>query len=93
MLMHHAVVAKRPPTVTLDPDTHAYVRRLMRERGLSFTEAVNEAIRAGSERGQPRTEFTIARPLGPPKVELTKTLRVAAVLEDETLIRKLAERR
>ena len=34
-------------TITLDPDVHALVERAMRERGLSFKEAVNEAIRAG----------------------------------------------
>ena len=35
-------------TVTLDPDTDALVRRLMRERSISFKEAVNAAIRAGA---------------------------------------------
>jgi len=34
-------------TVTLDPDTRLLVERSMRERGLSFKQAVNEAIRAG----------------------------------------------
>ena len=30
-------------TITLDPDTDEAVRRLMRDRGLSFKQAVNEA--------------------------------------------------
>jgi len=34
-------------TVTLDPDTRLLVERAMRERGLTFKQAVNEAIRAG----------------------------------------------
>ncbi len=33
--------------ITLDSDVEALVKRLMRERGLSFKEAVNTAIRAG----------------------------------------------
>lgn len=34
-------------TITLDPDVEALVERLMRERGMSFKEAVNHAIRRG----------------------------------------------
>ena len=34
-------------TITLDPDTELLVKRAMRERGISFKEAVNDAIRAG----------------------------------------------
>ncbi|MGH3050482.1 MAG: antitoxin [Gaiellaceae bacterium] len=80
-------------TVTLDPDTDAHVRRLMRERGLSFKEAVNQAIRAGVVRRPSGRKFTVARPLGPAKVDLTKALRLAGQLEDEALRQKLAERR
>jgi hypothetical protein len=79
--------------VTLDLDTDAYVRRLMRERGLTFKEAVNEAIRAGAGRRRRRTGYTIARPLGPAKVDLTKALALAGQLEDEALARKLTVRR
>ena len=34
-------------TVTLDPDTHRLVLRAMRERGGTFKEVVNAAIRRG----------------------------------------------
>jgi hypothetical protein len=34
-------------TVTLDADTEELLRRRMRERGVSFKVALNEAIRAG----------------------------------------------
>ena len=34
-------------TITLDPDTRLLIERAMRERGLSFKDAVNEAIRVG----------------------------------------------
>ena len=81
-------------TVTLDADTRALVERAMRERGLSFKDAVNEAIRAGlgSPSAGGRT-YTTPRRLGPARVDLTKTLRLAAELEDDALARRLAEGR
>lgn len=80
-------------TVTLDPDTEAYIRRLMRDRGISFKEAVNESIRSGAAPRQDRGEFTRSYPLGPAKVDLTKALQLAGQLEDEALLRKLHEGR
>ena len=77
-------------TVTLEADTEAAIRRLMRERGLTFKQAVNEAIRAGagpSRRGRFRTPTF---DMGPPLVDLTKALRLAGELEDDEIIRKLA---
>jgi hypothetical protein len=81
-------------TITLDPDTRRLVELAMRERGLTFKEAVNEAIRAGL---QPRRatagSYTTARSLGPARIDLTKALQVAAAMEDEELARRLAEGR
>lgn len=73
-------------TVTLDPDTDAYGRRLMRERGISFKQAVNA--------GRPATppELPTFR-MGPPKIDLTKALRLAGRLEDEAALRRVAEGR
>lgn len=34
-------------TVTLDPDTAALIRKRMKERGASFKQTVNDAIREG----------------------------------------------
>jgi hypothetical protein len=81
-------------TVTLDPDTRLLVERAMRERGLSFKEAVNEGIRAGlgASGGRART-FTTPRELGPARVDVTKALQLAAGLEDESLARRLTEGR
>jgi hypothetical protein len=81
-------------TVTLDPDTRLLVERAMRERGLSFKEAVNEAIRAGLDPSGagPRT-YTTPRKLGPARVDITKALQIAADLEDDALARRLAEGR
>jgi hypothetical protein len=81
-------------TITLEPDTDALVRRLMRERGLSFRQAVNEAIRAGSPSGGRRRAFrTPTFDMGRPAVPVEHALRLAGELEDEELVRKLAARR
>ena len=80
-------------TVTLDPDTRLLVERSMRERGLSFKEAVNDAIRAGLAPREPVASYTTARPLGPARLDLTKALRHAAELEDDALARRLSEGR
>lgn len=81
-------------TITLDEDSQAVIRRLMRERGLTFKQAVNEAIRAGSAS---KTRRPAARTrvfdMGEPRVDIDKALRLAADLEDEALIRKLAIRK
>lgn len=66
----------------------------MRERGLSFKDAINEAIRAGlgpAERGAGR--YTTPRSLGRARVDLVKALSLAGALEDEALTRRLAEGR
>lgn len=81
-------------TVTLDPDTRLLVEHAMRERGLSFKEAVNEAIRAGLGTPAPsRRTYTTPRELGPARVDLTDALRLAADLADDALARRLAEGR
>jgi hypothetical protein len=81
-------------TVTLDPDTRLLVERAMRERGLSFKEAVNEAIRAGlGGSAPPSGRYTTPRQLGPARVDLTRALAVATAIEDDALARRLAERR
>jgi hypothetical protein len=81
-------------TVTLDSDTRALIERAMRERGLSFKDAVNEAIRAGLGSASPSgRSYTTPRALGPARIDLTKALQVAADLEDDALARRLAEGR
>jgi hypothetical protein len=75
-------------TVTLDPDTAALVRQWMRERGVSFKQAVNDAIRAGVA-GRPVKPFrTETADLGVPAVNLDRALQLAAELEDEELVRR-----
>ena len=81
-------------TVTLDPDTRLLVERAMRERGLTFKEAVNAGIRAGFGQGSERQRrYTTPRELGPARVDLTKALGLAERLEDDALARRMAEGR
>lgn len=81
-------------TITLDPDVEALVRRLMRERDLSFKESVNLAIRMGLTSGDEAPAFsTPTRDLGVPSIPLDKALTLAGELEDEHLVRKLSVRK
>lgn len=74
-------------TVTLDPDTEQLVRRRMAERGVSFKQALNDALRdAMAPRSAPF--HTPSRDLGVPTVNLDRALALAGELEDEELLRK-----
>ncbi len=78
-------------TVTLDPDVEALVKRAMRDRGLSFKEAVNEAIRAGMAAPASRAPLSLpVYDLGEPLVDITKALRLAGEMEDQELASRLA---
>jgi len=79
--------------VTLDPDVQALVDKAMRERGLSFKQALNQAIRSGLTSTRGATFRTPTYRMGNPALPLDKALRLAAELEDEELVRKLAARK
>jgi hypothetical protein len=83
-------------TVTLDPDVAAKLKAVARERGISFKQALNTAVRAGLG-GQPRARRAFkhyAQPMGlRPGFNLDKALQLAAVLEDEEIVRKLERRK
>lgn len=78
-------------TITLDPDTAALIRRRMQERGTSFKQTVNDALREGlsPQKGPAETFATSTADLGLPSVNLDRALRLAGELEDEELIRKM----
>jgi hypothetical protein len=77
-------------TVTLDPDVEAKLRAVMRERGISFKAAINDAIRAGlSEPAARARRFEVKpAPLGA-RFNVDKALTIAGELEDEEIIRKM----
>lgn len=75
-------------TVTLDADTAALVQRRMREHGITFKQALNDAVRAGA--GAARVAFrTATADLGSPAMTLDRALLLAAEDEDQELIRKM----
>jgi hypothetical protein len=77
-------------TVTLDPDVEQIVRGRMREQGLSFKEAVNDAIRrsaAGTGRAVPFATAPVA--MGRSRVNLDRALQLAGALEDDDLLRRM----
>ncbi|MGH3769562.1 MAG: CopG family transcriptional regulator [Pseudonocardiaceae bacterium] len=79
-------------TLTLDDDVAAMLRHVVQERGVSFKEAVNCALRAGLTAGTPQPRRFRVRPhhLGVrPGINLDKALQVAAELEDEEILRRL----
>lgn len=83
-------------TVTLDPDVEALIRTAMKERGLSFKEAVNSAVREGLARKKSVKRSFVQKSfsLGAEQnFRWDKALAVADALEDEELVRKLSLRK
>jgi ribbon-helix-helix CopG family protein len=82
-------------TVTLDPDVAARLKETARERGVSFKEALNAAVRAGLAAGRESTPYrTPSRSLGlRPGINLDKALEIAGELEDAEIARKLELRK
>ncbi|GAC1320909.1 MAG: hypothetical protein NVSMB25_13910 [Thermoleophilaceae bacterium] len=77
--------------MTLDGDVEALLKQAMRERGVSFKDAVNGAIRAGMgvASGGPERDFP-THDMGEALVDVTKALRLAGELEDQELVARLA---
>lgn len=71
-------------TITLEPDVEALVKQAMRERGVSFKQAINQAVRDGlvAHPGPVARFRQRTLHLGQPKVELTKALALADALDD-----------
>jgi hypothetical protein len=80
-------------TVTLDADTEKLIRDLMRERGVSFKRALNDAIRAGltPKRNGARRFTQKTYSLGAEQYfRWDKGLAAADAIEDEELTRKFS---
>jgi hypothetical protein len=83
-------------TITLDPDIAVALRRLARERNVSFKAVVNAVLRRGlaAGEGEPRPYQVVPRALRlRGGIDLDKALRHAAELEDAETIRKLELRK
>ncbi len=83
--------------MTLDRDVEALLRRRMRERGLSFKAALNQAVREGLTMAPPRSprryRLKTYRLGYRPELRLDKALSLAAAMEDEEIARKLSVRK
>lgn len=77
-------------TLTLDDDVASLVRRLMSERGISFKDAVNQAIRAGLTADVTTAPVLTTFDMGEPKIGLDAALRLAGEIEDDELARRLS---
>ncbi|NOX31940.1 MAG: antitoxin [Actinobacteria bacterium] len=77
-------------TITLESDTEQLIRARMRDRGCSFKEAINGAIRDGHRTDNPTTFESPIVPMGRPSLNLDRALYLAAELDDEALADKLA---
>jgi len=75
-------------TITLEPDVDALVKRAMRERGITFKQAVNDAIR--TRRGASSELKFATHDMGEALVDVTKALRLAGELEDQDLAARFA---
>ncbi|MGA2328469.1 MAG: antitoxin [Bryobacteraceae bacterium] len=84
-------------TVTLDPDVERLIRECIRERGISFKQALNEAARTGLLREKHKRTRRFAQRtfrLGEGQdFRWDKALAMAEAIEDEELSRKLSLRK
>ena len=83
-------------TVTLESDVQALIHRVMKERGISFKEALNSAVRAGLTQGRSKRRYFVQKSysLGSDQnFRWDKALEASSSLEDEELGRKFALRK
>lgn len=79
-------------TVTLDADVEILIKRAVREKGNSFKQVLNSAIRSGLSKPAGAARKPYKQPthdLGPALVDLTKALSLATELEDQAGAHKL----
>lgn len=78
--------------MTLDADVEAKLRAAMRERGISFKVAINDAVRSGLGGSTPsaRRYRMPTAPLGARAgIDLDRALTLVGELEDAETLRKL----
>ena len=84
-------------TVTLEPETEALLRKSMRERNLSFKDALNHAICAGlfNATKTPAKAYHLKTYSMGAEVNFRwdKSLAAADAMEDKEILRKLALRK
>ena len=83
-------------TITLEPDVQALIQTAMKERGISFKDALNSAVRLGLMQRKPRRTSFVQKSYrlgGDRNFRWDKALETAAAIEDEELGRKFSLRK
>jgi len=82
-------------TITLDEDVAAQLRRLMRERDITFKSAVNSTLRSGLGATSEAKAYRLPTyAMGVrPGIDLDRALSLDAALEDEETVRQLRLRK
>jgi hypothetical protein len=76
-------------TITLTPEADAAIEMMMRERGLSFKQAVNAAILDGAPPPSKHTPFKLkTHDVGPALVPLDHATTLVGELDDIEYLRK-----
>ena len=76
-------------TVTLTPEAELIVNQMMRERGITFKEAINRAILDGAPAAAKPKPFKMRTyPMGPPLVPLDHATTLVGDLDDIEYLRK-----
>jgi hypothetical protein len=82
---------------TLDPDVETLLREMMREKGLTFKAALNQALRDGLHKTTPKSprpyRLKSHRMGFQPDLQPDRALSLAAALEEEEIARKLRLRK
>lgn len=82
--------------MTLELDVQALIHKTMRERGISFKEALNSAVREGLTQSTARRRKFLQKSYslgGDQNFRWDKALSAAAAIEDEELGRKFSLRK
>ena len=82
-------------TITLEVDVAARLREYAHSSGISFKQAVNDAVREGLSSPAALRAEAFVQPtfsMGRVRVDLTKALALATDLEDQELVAKLGKR-
>lgn len=77
-------------TISLDPDVEMLLARVLKDRSITFKEAVNSAIRAGLTAPPPSFLSFPTYDMGEPYVDVRLANRLASQLADDEIARKLA---
>ena len=80
-------------TVTLDPDVEQMLSTAVRERGISFKQALNEAVRAGLREAPRRRRRFVQKTCSMGwdlRFHWDKALALSGAIEDEELTRMIS---